>query len=49
MATLLRFYSFSFVFTLICLGLGAWYGWASTATPPAAWSMAMASGMESRK
>lgn len=32
MATLLRFYSFSFVFTLICLGLGAWYGWASTGT-----------------
>ena len=30
MATLLRFYKFSFVFTLICLALGAWYGWSST-------------------
>lgn len=30
MATLLRFYKFSLVFTLICLGLGAWYGWSST-------------------
>ena len=30
MATLLRFYKFSFVFTLICLGLGAWYGWSSS-------------------
>jgi hypothetical protein len=32
MATLLRFYGFSFVFTLICLGLGVWYGWESTGT-----------------
>ncbi|MEL1250421.1 DUF475 domain-containing protein [Aurantiacibacter gilvus] len=32
MQTLRRFYGFSFVFTLICLGLGAWYGWASTGT-----------------
>ena len=32
MATLLRFYGFSLVFTLICLGLGAWYGWVSTGT-----------------
>ena len=32
MATLLRFYTFSFIFTAICLGLGAWYGWASTGT-----------------
>lgn len=32
MATLLRFYTFSFVFTLICLGLAGWYGWASTGT-----------------
>lgn len=32
MATLLRFYSFSFVFTAVCLALGAWYGWASTGT-----------------
>ncbi len=30
METLKRFYGFSFVFTLICLGLGAWYGFAST-------------------
>jgi hypothetical protein len=30
MATLLRFYKFSLVFTLICLALGAWYGWSST-------------------
>src|SRR5690606_6893997 len=30
MATLLRFYGFSFVFTLICLALGVWYGWMST-------------------
>lgn len=30
MATLLRFYTFSFIFTLICLGLGAWYGWTSS-------------------
>ncbi len=32
MATLLRFYTFSLVFTAICLGLGAWYGMASTGT-----------------
>lgn len=32
MATLLRFYAFSFLFTAICLALGAWYGWASTGT-----------------
>lgn len=32
MATLLRFYTFSLFFTAICLGLGAWYGWASTGT-----------------
>ncbi len=30
MATLLRFYKFSFIFTLICLALGAWYGWSSS-------------------
>ncbi len=30
MQTLFRFYGFSLVFTLICLGLGAWYGWASS-------------------
>ena len=27
-----QFYRFSFVFTLVCLALGAWYGWASTGT-----------------
>jgi hypothetical protein len=32
METLLRFYKFSFIFTLICLGLGGWYGWSSTGT-----------------
>lgn len=32
MATLLRFYTFSLIFTVICLGLGAWYGWVSTGT-----------------
>ena len=30
MATLKRFYGFSFIFTLFCLGLGAWYGWVSS-------------------
>lgn len=30
MQTLKRFYGFSLVFTLICLGLGAWYGMSST-------------------
>lgn len=32
METLLRFYKFSFIFTLLCLGLGGWYGWSSTGT-----------------
>jgi hypothetical protein len=32
MATLLRFYTFSLIFTVICLGLGAWYGLSSTGT-----------------
>jgi uncharacterized protein len=32
MATLLRFYTFSLIFSLVCLGLGAWYGYASTGT-----------------
>ena len=32
MTTLLRYYAFSLVFTLICLSLAAWYGWASTGT-----------------
>ena len=30
MATMRQFYGFSFIFTLICLALGAWYGWSST-------------------
>ena len=30
MQTLLRFYTFSMIFTAVCLGLGAWYGWEST-------------------
>lgn len=30
MQTLLRYYKFSLIFTLFCLGLGAWYGWSST-------------------
>lgn len=30
MGTLLRYYSFSLGFTLVCLALGAWYGYATT-------------------
>ena len=30
MSTLRQYYGFSFIFTLICLALGAWYGWSST-------------------
>ena len=30
MSTLIRFYGFSLVFTLICLALGVWYGWENT-------------------
>ena len=32
MATIKRFYTFSLVFTAVCIGLGIWYGWASTGT-----------------
>ncbi|UIP05922.1 DUF475 domain-containing protein [Erythrobacter sp. SDW2] len=32
MQTLFRFYGFSLIFTLACLGLGVWYGWESTGT-----------------
>lgn len=32
MSTLLQFYKFSIVFTLVCLGLAVWYGAASTGT-----------------
>ena len=30
MATLRKYYGFSFIFTLICIALGIWYGWSST-------------------
>ncbi len=30
MQTLLRFYTFSFAFTAVCLALAGYYGWAST-------------------
>lgn len=30
MTTITRFYGFSIIFTVICLALGAWYGWEST-------------------
>ncbi|WP_435417743.1 DUF475 domain-containing protein [Parerythrobacter aurantius] len=30
MQTLYRYYGFSLVFTIVCLGLGLWYGWEST-------------------
>ena len=39
MTTLKRFYGFSFLFTLICLGLGAWYGWVSSGTVAGTLSM----------
>ena len=32
MTNLIRYYGFSVAFTLVCLGLGAWYGWSSTGT-----------------
>lgn len=32
MANFMRFYGFSLVFTVVCLGLGAWYGYVSTGT-----------------
>lgn len=50
MATLVRFYTFSFVFTLICLGLGVWYGWSSTgdlgATASLLWIIVVLSVLE---
>ena len=30
MQTLLRYYGFSLIFTLVCLALAAWYGWSNT-------------------
>ncbi|MGX7895415.1 DUF475 domain-containing protein [Tsuneonella sp. HG222] len=35
MATIRQFYGFSLIFTLICLGLGGWYGWSSTGSASA--------------
>ncbi|MBV7267225.1 DUF475 domain-containing protein [Erythrobacter ani] len=32
MQTLLRYYTFSLLFTAACFGLAAWYGWSSTGT-----------------
>ena len=32
MQTIRQYYGFAFIFTLACLGLGAWYGWSSTGT-----------------
>ncbi|MFL0356775.1 DUF475 domain-containing protein [Erythrobacter sp. GH1-10] len=32
MQTLLRYYTFSLIFTAVCLGLAGWYGYASTGT-----------------
>ncbi|WP_336986608.1 DUF475 domain-containing protein [Altererythrobacter aquiaggeris] len=32
MATLLKYYKFSLVFTMLCLGLAGWYGWESSGT-----------------
>lgn len=50
MATLIRFYRFSFIFTLICLALGAWYGWSSTgdlgATASLLWIIVVLSVLE---
>lgn len=50
MATLLRFYKFSFIFTLICLALGAWYGWSSSgdlgATASLLWIIVVLSVLE---
>lgn len=39
MSTLLRFYTFSLIFTVFCLGLGAWYGWVSTGSVSGTLSM----------
>ena len=39
MQTLWRFYGFSLIFTLVCLGLGAWYGWSSTGSVTGTLSM----------
>lgn len=50
MATLVRFYGFSLIFTLACLGLGAWYGWSATgsigATSQILWIIAVLSILE---
>ncbi|WP_347304003.1 DUF475 domain-containing protein [Croceibacterium sp. TMG7-5b_MA50] len=39
MGTFRRFYGFSLIFTLFCLGLGAWYGFSSTGTVTATLGM----------
>ncbi|MCZ8170146.1 MAG: DUF475 domain-containing protein, partial [Brevundimonas sp.] len=36
---LLRYYKFSMVFTLVCLALGVWYGWAQSGSLAATASM----------
>ena len=50
MQTLRRYYGFSFIFTLICLALGAWYGWSSTGsiggTASMLWIIAVLSVLE---
>ena len=50
MQTLWRFYGFSLIFTLFCLGLGVWYGWASTgsvgATAALLWIIVVLSVLE---
>ena len=35
MQTLLRYYTFSLIFTAICLGLAVWYGWSATGSASA--------------
>ena len=32
MQTLLRYYTFSLIFTAVCFGLAGWYGYASSGT-----------------
>lgn len=50
MATIRQFYGAAFAFTLICLALGAWYGWSTTgslgATASILWIIAVLSVLE---
>ena len=51
MQTIRQYYGFSLIFTLFCLGLGAWYGWSSTggnigATLALLWIVAVLSVLE---